>query len=198
MLSTLTNKDLKIETDNSFPIFQSQILKKNGETAVYIQTYQISQIILNTFTGLFYKILKKIFNTKIFSRILISYISIPASNNEKIQIINNKTFKKINKSTKNKKFKLICQLVNSKQNIINLYDIGLKLPSLAGNHFGSFLKYSKKKKNLKLKKFNNSKNLKNVYFIDTSIFDSIPTVPPTMLSMMNALSITKQNYRGVI
>lgn len=197
LLSTLKNKDLKIETDNSFPLFQSQILKKNGETAVYMQTYQISQIILNMFTGLFYKILKKIFDTKIFSRILISYISIPVSNNEKIKIINNKTFKKINKSTNNKNFKLICQLVNSKQNIINLYNIGLKLPSLAGNHFGSFLKYFKNKRSLKLKKFNNSKNLENVYFIDASIFDTIPAVPPTMLSMMYALSITKQNDRKV-
>ena len=135
---------------------------------------------MNFFNNFGKSFIQKIFKLKIFDRILISYLSVPSKIDENIKILSNHKFK-MKKNFYNNNIFFFTKLMNKSQKLIKLFPIGINLPPLAGNHFGSVLKNQIKE----------NKNFKNIYFIDSSTLASIPVVPPTLITMMHSLNITK-------
>ena len=189
---SIFKEKININLDNSHPIYQG-IIMNNEKSKIYLQCYLFSQIFYNFLPNISKGLFRIILNLNIFKYLSISFVSI--DQNSKVEITNeSKIYAKKNRL---KKFLLknLFKKINNLQNYFTIYCFGKFLPSLAGNHFGASF-YFKKQNTKKNIIFSNNiglvNGLSNFYVIDSASLKRILCIPPTLLSMMHSLRITKK------
>ena len=189
---SIFKKKININLDNSHPIYQG-IIMNNGKSKIYIQCYLFSQMLYNFLPNMFKGLFRIILSLNIFKYLSISFVSI--DHNSEVEIKNDSKIYTQKNSLQKFLLKNLFKRINNLQNYFTIYSIGKFLPSLAGNHFGA--SFSFKKGNIKKKIiFSNNiglvDGLSNFHVIDSASLNKILCIPPTLLSMMHSLRITRK------
>lgn len=189
---SLFKRKINIDLDNSHPIYQGIIIN-NGKAKIYIQCYLFSQVFYNFLPNIFKRLFRIVLSLNIFKYLSISYISI--DHNSEVEIMNNSKIYTRKNYVKKYSLKKLFKKINSVQNYFTIYFIGKFLPALAGNHYGAIFLSEKgniKKKIIFSNNFGKVDKLSNFFVIDSASLNKILCVPPTLLSMMHSLRITKK------
>lgn len=186
----------KKKINNSFPLYQGAITE-NGKTKIYIQSNLLSQLMRNKLSKWLRLIVEILLKLTIFNYISICYVSVIEDKNDKTKIDKFYSyFKDLNKLSKK---------INNFQKLFRVFPLGIKLPKLGGNHFGSsFPLVNDNDVSNKLNKENNSnqygsiKNIENFSVIDMTTLPKIHVVPPSLNLMLHSLKITKKVFYQLI
>lgn len=177
--------------ENSFPLFQLNLKKKNISS--YAQIYCFNRSIINfifpTLTNLkvfypFFYFLKKFgFAYFTFGSELCTQFYIQ---NGRINISNQKH--NLTEILKDNKYLFNTSFSN---NFFKLLRIYIKRNSLSGNHFGGSFPMSEKYEKYKTSINGNPFGSNRISIIDSSIFPTLSARPPTLTIMANSLRITQ-------
>ena len=183
LIPVLINANNKLKNHN-FPIAQFSLKKKN-KNLIYVQIYNIGQILSK-----YFKI--KVFNKiKILNKFGLVYLSANSDLSDYILIHNRKTIKKSSPNLiKSLSRKLFMQKkISSRFKILNIY---IKLGALAGNHFGGNLPIKNKESKGKVNLLCQPYKMKNISILGTSVFNYISAVPPTLTIFFFSYLKTKE------